>query len=269
MRNDGSDGWVGVQSVDRAMSILELLADSDGELGVSELGRRLGVHKATASRLVSTLEGHRLVERNPLTEKVRLGYGLVHLAGSAIAGLDLVGQARPILRDLAERTSETVNLAVLDGDEVLNVDQVAGTRSVVSVSWVGRRTPAHCTSNGKILLAFGPEDLRERILSGPLERRTARTIVDRAKLRAELEAVCSRGWARTVEELEEGLNAVSAPVLGAAASLLAAVSVAGPAFRLRPAELPGLARLAIEAADAISLRMGYVGKRRDRKEAVR
>lgn len=92
-----------IQSVHRAVSILELLAQ-EGELGVTELGRRLGVHKATASRLVATLAGHGLVGRNPATDKCRLGIGLAHLAGAAMAGLDLVRQARPVLEELAERT---------------------------------------------------------------------------------------------------------------------------------------------------------------------
>jgi len=249
-----------VQSVHRAVSILELLAQ-EGELGVTELGRRLGVHKATASRLVATLAGHGLVARNPATDKCRLGIGLVHLAGVAMAGLDLVGQARPVLEDLAARTEETVNLAVLDGDLVLNIDQITGPRSIVSMSWVGRRTPYHCTSNGKVLVAFLPEAERERLLSSPLERETPHTVVEPERLRAQLAEVRARGYAQTVEELEEGLNAVAAPVRRADGEVIAAVSVAGPAFRMRPGELPGIARITMDAAAAVSRRMGYAERR--------
>ena len=249
-----------VQSVHRAVSILELLAQ-EGELGVTELGRRLGVHKATASRLVATLAGHGLVARNPATDKCRLGMGLVHLAGVAMAGLDLVGQARPVLEDLAARTEETVNLAVLDGDLVLNIDQITGPRSIVSMSWVGRRTPYHCTSNGKVLVAFLPEAERERLLSSPLERETPYTVVEPERLRAQLAEVRARGYAQTVEELEEGLNAVAAPVRRADGEVIAAVSVAGPAFRMRPGELPGIARITMDAAAAVSRRMGYAERR--------
>ncbi len=249
-----------VQSVHRAVSILELLAQ-EGELGVTELGGRLGVHKATASRLVATMAGHGLIERNPATDKCRLGVGLAHLAGVALAGLDLVRQARPVLEDLAERTEETVNLAVLDGDLVLNVDQITGPRSIVSVSWVGRRTPYHCTSNGKVLVAFLPEAERERRLSSPLERETPNTIVEPERLRAQLAEVRARGYAQTVEELEEGLNAVAAPVRRADGEVIAAVSVAGPAFRMRPGELLGMARITMDAAAAVSRRMGYAERR--------
>lgn len=251
----------GVQSVGRAITILELLADSDGELGVTELGRRLGVHKATASRLVATLADHGLVERNPVTDKYRLGFGLIHLAGSAASGMGLLREARPVLEDLAERTLETVNLAVLDGDAVLNVDQITSPRTVASRSWVGRRTPYHCTANGKVLLAYLDEGARERLLSMPLAAFTPNAITDPDALRTQLAEVRARGFARTVEELEEGLNAVAAPVRRADGEVIAAVSVAGPAFRMRAGDLPRIARLALDAAASISRRMGFVERR--------
>src|SRR5205823_14904828 len=103
----GVAGGPQVQSVDRAISILESLADGPDELGVTQIGRRLGVHKATASRLVSTLAEHGLVERNPDTDKYRLGFGLVRLATAAAGKLDLVRQARPVLEGVAEATGET------------------------------------------------------------------------------------------------------------------------------------------------------------------
>ena len=251
----------GIQSVARAVGVLQALADSEGELGVTELGRRLGVHKATASRLVATLAEHRLVERNPTTDKYRLGFGLIHLAGSAMAGLDLAREARPVLEDLAERTEETVNLAVLDGGAVLNVDQITSHRTVASRSWVGRRTPWHCTANGKVLVAWLPEPDRELLLAAPLERRTERSITDPQRMRAQLAEITSRGYAQTVEELEQGLNAVAAPVRRADGQVTAAVSVAGPAFRMRPGELPRIARLAMDAAAEISRRMGHTERR--------
>jgi aminomethyltransferase len=223
MRNTQNGG---VQSVSRAVSLLEALAGG-GELGVTELGRRLGVHKATASRLLSTLARHRLVERNPSTDKYRLGPGLLHLASSVRAGLNLVEQARPVLEDLAARTRETVNLAVLDRDRVTHIDQVAGTRTIASVSWVGRTTPYHCTATGKVLLAFLSEVELERLLGAPLEACTPHSIVDPKRLRRQLLEVRARGWARAIEEYERGLNAVAAPVRGATGEVIAALSVSG------------------------------------------
>jgi DNA-binding IclR family transcriptional regulator len=249
-----------LRSVRRAVTALELIADA-GELGISELGRRLGVHKATASRLVATLSERGLLERDPRTEKVHLGFGLIRLAGSAMAGLDIVRIAHPIVDDLAEDTRETVNLGVLSDDSVVYIDQVTGTRSVVAVSWVGRRTPLHATSNGKVLLAsMDPQD-RDRLLSRPLAPMTGRTITDAGDLRRQLEQVARRGYAQTLEELEEGLNAVAAPVRGADGRVVAALSVSGPAFRMRPVDLPRIARRTMEAADLISRRLGYVERR--------
>jgi DNA-binding IclR family transcriptional regulator len=256
MRDDTGN----LQSVRRAISALEEISDA-GELGVTELGRRLGVHKATASRLVATLAERGLLERDPVSEKYRLGFGLIRLAGAAMAGLDIVRTAHPMLDELADRTRETVNLGVLAGDAVVYIDQVTGTRSIVAVSWVGRRTPLHATSNGKVLLAFMPADARAQVLAGPLESRTPRTVIDPGTLANQLDQVIRRGYAQTVEELEEGLNAVAAPIRQADGEVVAALSVSGPAFRMRPMDLPRMGRLVMESADAISRRMGYVARR--------
>jgi DNA-binding IclR family transcriptional regulator len=253
------DSRAGLQSVSRALHSLELIADA-GELGVSELGRLLGVHKATASRLASTLAERGLIERDPDTERYRLGFGLIRLAGAAMAGLDLVRTARPVLEDLADRTRETVNLGVLSGQDVIYIDQATGTRSIVSVSWVGRRTPLHSTAAGKVLLTFAPRAERRRLLSLPLTRETDRTITDVEELRAQLEQVRVRGYAQTQEELEDGLNAVAAPVRQADGTLAAAVSVSGPAFRVRAIDLPRVGRITVDAATAISRRLGFAGR---------
>jgi IclR family acetate operon transcriptional repressor len=260
MRDEQARGG-NLQSVNRALRALELIAEA-GELGVSELGRRLDVHKATASRLVATLAERGMVERDPVTEKYRLGFGLIRLAGAAMASMDLVRTARPVLEDLADRTRETVNLGVLSGDAVVYIDQVTGTRSIVAVSWVGRRTPLHATSNGKMLLASVDERERDRLLASPLDRTTPATITDPGKLRAQLGEIRARGYATTMEELEEGLNAVAAPIRRADGEVVAALSVSGPAFRMRPVDLPRVGRLTMEAATAISRRLGYVERRR-------
>jgi DNA-binding IclR family transcriptional regulator len=258
-RNAESGG--SLQSVNRAFRALELIAEA-GSLGVTELGRRLGVHKATASRLVAALSERGMVERDPLTEKYRLGFGLIRLAGAAMASMDLVRIARPVVEELADRTRETVNLGVLSGNVVVYIDQVTGTRSIVAVSWVGRRTPVHATSNGKVLLAgLDPEEL-DRFLEAPLERATAATIVDPKRLRLQLDEIRARGYAATVEELEEGLNAVAAPIRRADGRVVAALSVSGPAFRIRSVDIPRLGHITAEAGAAVSRRLGYVERRR-------
>jgi DNA-binding IclR family transcriptional regulator len=252
----GDEGLEGLRSVNRALRTLELIAEA-GELGVTELGRRLGVHKATASRLAATLARRGLIERDPVSDRYRLGFGLIRLAGAAMAGLDLVSSARPVLEELAEQTHETVTLGVLSGDEVVSIDQVTGTRSIVSVSWVGKRTSLHTTSTGKVLLAGMSEVDLERRLAKGLERATPRTVTDPEELKVQLAEVRRRGWAQTLEELEEGLNAVAAPVRKADGEVVGALSVSGPAFRMRPMDLPRLARLTALAAEQVSRRLGH------------
>ena len=259
-----SDEVTSLRSVNRALTALELVADA-GELGVTELGRRLGVHKATASRLAATLAERGLLERDPQTDRYHLGFGLVRLAGAAMARLDLVSAARAAMDDLAERTHETVTIGVLSGDDVVSVDQVTGTRSIVSVSWVGKRTPLHTTSTGKVFLAFMDESEREKRLgASPLEAATPRSVSSAETLRGQLDEIRRRGYAQTLEELEVGLNAVAAPVRQADGQVTAALSVSGPSFRLRPVDLPRIGQQTIEAADAISRRLGFVERRSSR-----
>jgi len=246
-----------VQSLDRALEILRLLG-SEPEMRVTDLARRLEVHKSTVFRLLATLQEHGLVEQNPTTEKYRLGYGLVRLAGAVVAELDLARASRSVLEELATRTGETVNLAILQGDQVVNIDQIAAPNLVVNVNWVGKQTPLHATSNGKVLLAYLSEDERRRLLDRSLPRLTPRTITDPRILEKQLHRVVTDGYAFTLEELELGLNAVAAPVYAADGRVQAAVSVAGPSYRVTPQRLSDLGEMTKDAAAAISRRMGYI-----------
>jgi len=256
------NGKGGVRSVSRAVRALELIAEQ-GELGVTDLGRGLGVHKATASRLAATLADGGLIERDPVSDRYRLGFGLIRLVGAALAGVDLVRTAHPVLEELAERTRETVNIGVLSGDAVLYLDQVSSSHLIASTNWVGRRTPLHCSSSGKVFLAHLPKPLLEQALTRPLEAPTPRTVTDPARLRRQLDEVRVRGYATIQEELEQGLNAVAAPVRQLDGDVAAAVSVSGPSFRVRPVDLPRLGRLTIDAAGAVSRRLGYTARRAD------
>jgi DNA-binding IclR family transcriptional regulator len=134
--------------------------------------------------------------------------------------------------------------------------------SVVSVNWLGRRTPVHCTASGKVILAFGPAAIRERLLARPLERSTPHTITDRSGLEVQLDAARAAGLARTHEELEVGLDAIAAPVYDAGGEVVAAVDVSGPSHRLRAEDRPELARLTLEAASDLSRRLGFRGSAR-------
>ncbi len=245
-----------VQSVDRALAILELLARQP-ELGVTDIAAELGVHKSTAFRLVATLEQHRLVEQLGERGKYRLGFGVVRLAGAAAVRLDLAREARPVCRRLAAEFNETVNLAVRDGDAAVNVSQEQGGATVSIQNWIGQHTPLHATSSGKVLLAWMAEDELAPLLAGELKPHTARTITDPGQLRAELGRVREHGWATTAEELETGLNAVAAPVRGADGTVVAALSVSGPSYRLGPDTFGKVASALCAGADEISREIGY------------
>jgi DNA-binding IclR family transcriptional regulator len=245
----------GIQSIQRAAALLRALA-GDSALGVSELARRTGLHKSTVSRLLATLASEALVEREPGSDKYRLGLELARLAGQVARFGDLKVAAHPALLALGAEARETVHLAVRDGDEVVNVEEFAGPHLVRQASWLGRRTPLHCVANGKALLAFAPRTVIERVLDSPLSAITPRTTTDPRELRAELQRVRERGYAVALGEVEEGLHAVAAPVLGADGFAIAAVSVSGPSYRVTPERLPELGALTVATAKRIAARLG-------------
>ncbi|MEP9362892.1 IclR family transcriptional regulator [Nocardioides sp. CN2-186] len=250
-----SDGSAGVQSVDRALTILEVLARV-GEAGVTEIAGELDVHKSTAFRLVSTLEAHRLVEQTSERGRYRLGVGVLRLAGATTARLDLVQEARPVCRQLAADTGETVNIAVLSESSALYLDQIAGSSALQPHNWVGQHIPLHATSNGKVLLS-GLDDKQVADLLGTLSRYTPTTITKKGKLREELAAVRERGYAVAVDELEEGLTAIAAPIRNAHGDVVASMSVSGPTFRLSDARVEDVVPQLVEAAAEVSHRLGW------------
>jgi DNA-binding IclR family transcriptional regulator len=245
----------GVQSVDRALAILEVLARA-GEAGVTEIAAELGVHKSTAFRLVATLEAHRLVEQTTDRGRYRLGVGILRLAGATTARLDLVQEARSICRRLAADTGETVNVAVLSESSALYLDQVAGSSALQPHNWVGQHIPLHATSNGKVLLSGLDEAALDDLL-GKLPTYTPHTITRRARLREELERVREQGYAVAVDELEIGLSAVAAPIRNAHGDVVASMSVSGPSFRLPQERVDEVVRRVTEAAAEVSHRLGW------------
>lgn len=245
----------GVQSVDRALTILEHLA-RHGELGVTELAGDLDVHKSTAFRLVATLEQHGLVEQTEDRGKYRLGVGLLRLAGATTARLDVVQEARPICRRLAAETKETVNIAVLADGSALYVDQVSGASALQSHNWVGQHIPLHATSNGKVLLS-GLDPTSAKEAAGALSRYTPQTVTSRSTLLEELDQVRADGYAVAVDELEVGLTAAAAPIHNVYGDVIASMSVSGPTFRIEGDDLDRVLRLLLAAASEVSQRLGY------------
>ncbi len=251
---EGRDG--SIQSVDRAISILQVLAQR-GASGVTEIGAALGTHKSTVFRLLSTLEARGLVEQTSSRGRYQLGYGVVQLAAGATRKHDLSVTSRPICQELAETVGETVNIAIYDGQSVVSIDQVIGSASVTTVNWVGQRSPVHATAAGKVFLAYMPlADLRTT-LAGGLERFTVHTIVDPSALERELESVAEQGYASSLEEHEIGLAAVAAPIRNLDREVVAALTISGPNFRINGESIPDVAEQVKAAAAAISELNGF------------
>ncbi|MGY1683914.1 IclR family transcriptional regulator [Geodermatophilus sp. SYSU D01176] len=247
-----------VQSVDRALSVLEILA-AHGEVGVTDMAAELGVHKSTAFRLVAALESRGFVEQLADRGKYRLGFGVVRLAGAAAVQLDIAREGRPFCDALAADLEEAANLAILDGDRAVNVSQARGPGALSTHNWVGQGTPLHATSSGKVLLAYAPDAVRKDVLSRELPRFTPATITDPEALQRDLDRIVEQGWGSTAEEYEIGLNAVAAPVRGADGDVIAALSVSGPSFRMGSEEFPRRARRVTSGAEELSRKLGFFG----------
>jgi DNA-binding IclR family transcriptional regulator len=249
----------GVQSVDRAVSVLEILAQR-GEAGVSEVAAEIEVHKSTAFRLLGALEARGLVEQTAERGKYRLGFGIVRLAGAVTGRLDITRQGRAVYERLSEEIGETVNIAVLQEHYAVNLDQVRGPGAVGTHNWVGQLTPVHATSSGKILLAHLPEKERAAVLTASgLRRLTPHTLATRSELEAQLVEARERGYAVALEELEIGLHAVAAPIRSRDGEVVAALSASGPTYRFTEERLHELAPVLIGGAEEISRRMGHLG----------
>jgi DNA-binding IclR family transcriptional regulator len=248
-----------VQSVDRAISVLEILAHH-GEAGVSEVAAEIDVHKSTAFRLLGALEARGLVEQAGERGKYRLGFGIVRLAGAVTGRIDITQQSRPVCERLAEEIGETVNVAVLQEQYAINLYQVRGPAAVAAQNWVGQLTPLHATSSGKILLAHMPAKERTALLAGAgLAKVTPRTLSAKTKLEKNLAEARERGYAWSLEELEIGLNAMAAPIRDRDGDVVAAVSASGPSYRLTEERLHELSTMLLKGAEEISHRIGYPG----------
>jgi DNA-binding IclR family transcriptional regulator len=241
---------------------LELLRAFDVEeewLGVRELGRMLDLNSASVHNLLSTLAVGGFVEQNADTRKYRLGLGIIKLAGVKLAQLDIVGVASPLMKQLTEVTGETTALSVLYGDELLYLAKVESAKPVRVASRIGGSAPIHCSANGKALLAYRPSAEIDRLLAKPLHRFTAATVIDPAKVKAELKQVRGQGYAVDFGGYIEDVHAVAAPVRDQQDGVIASLGVVAPASRLQRSKVAAYATRATETADMISLRLGWSG----------
>jgi DNA-binding IclR family transcriptional regulator len=252
-----------IQTVRNCLRVLAAFHD-ERELGVTELARRLDLHKNNVFRLLATLQEEGYVEKNEETDCYRLGIACLELAHAFARNRSFPLMARPVLAELVRATGESAHLGVLADFAVMHLDSEEPDRLVRTSSRIARRLPAHCTALGKVLLGCGePRQLEaydQQVVAAGLHPFTASTLVDRDKLFAHLHTVGAQGYALDLEECEIGLCCAAAPIHDERGRVVAAISVSGPSFRLEADALEQrIAPAVVRAADGLSRSLGYPG----------
>jgi IclR family KDG regulon transcriptional repressor len=249
-----------LSSVATAIALLKAFSEDEVEIGVSSLAKRLGVAKSTVHRLAVTLVSEGMLEQNPENEKYRLGIALFGLGALVRRRMDVSAEARPHLFQLRENTGETVHLALLDRGEIMYVYNLESHHAIRMRSDIGVRKPAYCTAEGLAILAFQSPSLVEEIIARGLKARTPKTNTNPRMLWKMLERVRQEGYAIEDEQSEAGMRSIAAPIRNSSGDVVAAVGVAGPVQRLSDDILAAFAPKVLEAADTISVRIGYRSK---------
>lgn len=244
-----------VAAVQRAIAVLDALANGQVELGTNEIARRTGINPSTVSRLLATLVESGLVEHVADSGRYRLGLRLIQLGNAVLSRLDVRELTRPHLLALSAATGETATVSLPGEGEAVTVDFVQSPSLVQSVARIGRPSVPHATAVGKVLLAH-----HGRLPAGPLHAFTERTITDKGRLEAEVARVREQGFARASGEREPDLNAIAAPIFDARGHLAAILGVQGPASRFNEAAMEAALPALLEHAGAVSAALGYHGR---------
>ena len=246
-----------LQSVDNALKILELFSGNIQELGVSDVGRSLGLGRSTAHRLLTTLENRRFVEQNPATGKYKLGMKIVNIGAGILGRLNIIKECHPCLEEVSNDTGESAHLALYNQGEITFVDKVPGRNPAIMASMIGLQRPAYTTGTGKALLAFLPEpDLEKYVRTCQLNKFTTATINDRYELKKQLDQIREQGYSEDQQEMEEGLVCFAAPIRDRTGRVVAAMSVSGAASRMNMRR-EELVKKIKEAAEKASRNCGW------------
>jgi len=246
----------GVQSLNRALDILEALALEPEGMTLTALSQRVGLHKSTVHRLLSTLAARNYVELG--AAGCRLGLRVADLGSRLLNSMELRTESAPLLRQLSHRLQKVVHLAVVDEGEVVYLDKVEPVESIRLYSSIGRRAPFHCTGLGKVMAAYHPVDeVRTWVKRHGLPYKTAATLTNLAALEAELARVRQDGYAFDEIEHEENVRCVAAPIRDYRGMVIAGVSVTGRADEFTRERAEAAAEEVVSIAREISRRMGH------------
>jgi DNA-binding IclR family transcriptional regulator len=257
-----NDGPYQLHSLERAVSVLEVLGQSQGPLSLAEICQRMGLHKSTAHRSLMVLERSALIERTE-ENRFRLGLRLYELGNRAVEQIDLRARVQPFLRRLAGQVGETVHLSVLQKTSIVYLDKVEPNRRVCMSTKTGTSNPVYCTSMGKAMLAFQPKETVEQIAAKiRFVTYTPKTIGSREALLVALEKIRRRGYAIDDEEIELGVRCVGAPIFNENRRAIAAMSVSGPISRITVQSVPGIAEKLLRCCGDISASLGMSSKKK-------
>lgn len=248
-----------IQIVEQAFNVLEQFQNHDDELSLTELSRRLKLHKNKIFRLLATLSSQNYIERNTTTESYRLGIKNLQLGQTFIQQMGLLHLAKPALESLVRKCNETSYVSVMKDYKIVYLDVVESNLPVRVFPRLGVRLPIYCTASGKILAAYMcEENLCEYFSAGEMKKYTSNTICDPGELIKSFRRITAQGYAVDNEELEIGVKCIGAPIRDYTRQVIGAVSVSGPAMRMSPARITDeLIPLVMEAAQEISIRLGH------------
>jgi IclR family KDG regulon transcriptional repressor len=248
-----------IQAVSHALDLLEQFHDEVDELGVTELSKRLKLHKNNVFRLLATLESRNYIEQNKVTENYRLGLKTLELGQTFIKQMGLLRQSRPVLESLVKECNETTYVAILKECHIVYLDVVETDLTVRVVPRVGARLPAYCTAAGKVQMAYmTDEELEHYLPTKEMKRFTAKTVIDREELKRNLKQIAEQGYAIDDEEMDVGVKCVGAPIRDYTRRIIGAVSISGPSMRFTDERLEKeLIPLVMQSGEEISHKLGY------------
>jgi DNA-binding IclR family transcriptional regulator len=257
MGSNSKDRYL-INSILRASSILRSLSGGITHFKISALARQLGLDRSTTYRILLSLEECRLVEKDKKTGEYSLGLAAFEIGNAYLRRLDFIKASKPIMRELALKSQETVHLAVLSDTEIFYVDKVDSPRTVGVISKIGQRGPVYCTALGKVLLAYQPEEEQSRIIDKikwvPF---TPKTITSKQKLLKELKAIRRQGYALDHREIEEDVECIGGPIRDYLGNVIAALSISGPQRKISTPGEKRFIRSVVEATALISSKLGY------------